>query len=259
MSVIRLVHWNEKEAAQRASRLTDAGYEIEYDMPIGPELLRALGQKPPAAVVIDLSRLPSQGRDVALAIRRAKSTRNVPIVFVEGDLQKLARIRVLLPDAVYTSWDGIRSDLEAAIAHPPANPVVPKSSLEGYSGTPLAKKLGIKENTSVALIGAPEDFRDTLGDLPAGVHLCSDLRGHCDVTIWFTRSAEELRKGMPRMTARAATAPLWIAWPKKASGIDTDLSERLVRANGLAAGLVDYKICAIDATWSGLLFTRRRP
>jgi hypothetical protein len=180
-------------------------------------------------------------------------------VFVDGEAAKVERVRKLLPDAVYTSWSRIRSSLKQAIAQPPAEPVATESTLAGYSGTPLAKKLGIKPDYVVALVGAPEGFEQTLGELPAGVVLRRQARGHCDLVVWFCKSQAELKRRVERLGELAGPGGLWIAWPKQASDISTDLTQAKVRATGLAAGLVDYKIAAIDATWSGLRFTRRRP
>ncbi len=257
MKRVRLVHWNEVEGKERAKRLRGAGYEVVYEA-MTPEVLKKLRNDPPVAVVIDLTRLPSHGRDVGVGLRYSKSTRHVPLVFVDGDPAKVARIKELLPDAVYTGWRGIRGALKQAIAHPPANPVVPRSGLGAYSGTPLVKKLGIKTGARVALIGAPGGFEKTLGALPEGVTLLKQARGRPDLTIWFAKSRRELERRIERMAAMAATGGLWIAWRKKASGTASDLSGDVVRRRGLGAGLVDFKVCAIDDTWSGLLFTRRK-
>jgi hypothetical protein len=111
----------------------------------------------------------------------------------------------------------------------------------------------------VTLAGAPAEFVATLGTLPAGAVLHQNPRGRRDLTICFVRSLRELRAAIPRMVAASRQGGVWLAWPKKASGIPTDVSETEVRALGLAAGLVDHKICAIDATWSGLRFALRKP
>jgi len=257
MRQVRLIHWNAAEAEERADRLRSAGYEAVYE-PLDPASLRRLRQDPPSAVVIDLDRLPSQGRDMAVAIRKYKATRHVPLVFVDGDPEKVARIKEILPDAVYTTWSRIRSSLEQAIAHPPADPVVPGSLMAGYSGKPLPTKLGIKANSVVGLVGAPEGFEETLGELPEGVVLRRRARGRRDLTLWFTKSRKDLERRIERMSAFAHKGGLWIVWPKRSSGTTTDLTQAVVREVGLAAGLVDYKICAIDETWSGLRFTRRK-
>jgi len=128
-----LVHWKPEEAEARAATLRKAGYVVGCE-PVGPEVLRDLRREPPTAVVIDLSRLPSHGRDIGLGLRSFKSTRRVPLVFVDGPPEKVERIKRLLPDAVYTTWNRIRGSLGRAIAKPPAEPVVPRSAMDGYSG-----------------------------------------------------------------------------------------------------------------------------
>ena len=257
MQRVRLIHWHAAEAEERARWLRSAGYEVDHK-PLDPDGLRALREDPPGAVVIDLSRVPSQGRDVAVGLRAYKATRYVPLVFVGGDPEKVARIKELLPDATYTTWDGVGPSLEQAIAHPPATPVVPGSTMAGYAGAPLPKKLGIKANSTVALVGAPQAFESTLGQLPEGVILRREAGSRGDVTLWFVRSRQELEERIGEMGVHAKGGGLWILWPKKASAIVTDLSQTVVRDLGLASGLVDFKVCAVDATWSGLRFTRRK-
>jgi hypothetical protein len=130
----------------------------------------------------------------------------------------------------------------------------------GYSGTPLPKKLGIKAGSAVALIGAPRGFaEETLGPLPEGVAVRSGARSPFGVGLLFARSRADLVRLFP-VAVRAMGEPgaLWIVWPKKASGVATDLDGNAVREFGLSAGLVDYKIAAIDAVWSGLCFARRK-
>ncbi len=128
----------------------------------------------------------------------------------------------------------------------------------GYSGTPLPKKLGIKPGHRLGLIGAPADFDVTLGELPEDVVVRRRARGPLDVVVAFfvERRALERRLDALRTTLDPAGG-LWIAWPKRASGVPTDIDERVVRELGLAAGLVDNKVCAIDAVWSGLRFVYR--
>jgi hypothetical protein len=131
------------------------------------------------------------------------------------------------------------------------------------SGAPLARKLGIKEDSTVALIGAPRGFRSVLGSLPRGVRVvegtrneCSGPDGPCQLAVWFPRSLADMQRGIAGMEGFAST--LWVAWPKKTSGVKTDLAEQAVRETGLSAGWVDHKVCSIDATWSALAFARRR-
>ena len=257
MARVRLIHWQLAEAAERIAKLKACGYEVEYAELDGNNS-RALRESPPAAFVIDLSRLPAHGRDVGAALRGFKATRHVPIVFVEGEPEKVARVKELLPDATYTTWSKMRSALKAAIANAPADPVKPASNLAGYSGTPLPKKLGIKPHSVIALINAPKDFVTTLGELPEGVKLTKVAKGKPDLIIWFLRLRIELEDRVNEMRELTGDGGIWLAWPKQASGVAGDLTQAIVRATGLAAGLVDYKVCAIDATWSGLKFARRK-
>jgi len=257
MQRVRLIHWKESEAEEKVEYLKNAGYKVESSL-LDPDSLRQMRQDPPAAFVIDLSRLPSQGRDFALGIRINKATRYVPLVFVGGELKKVEGIQELLPDAVYTQWDQIDEPLRKAIDSPPTNPVVPASIMEGYSGTPLPKKLGIKENAIVALVNAPNGIQETLGELPEGAVLRSGLQSIGDLTLWFVRSRAELEKGMRKMVDFGESAGLWIIWPKKSSGMESDLTQNIVRKIGLASGLVDFKISAIDKIWAGLRFTKRK-
>ena len=255
---VQLIHWNADEARERVQRLRAMGYEAEHEISGGSAFVRELGQNPPAAVVIDLARLPSQGRDLALLLRKTKATRHVPLVFLGGGPEKVARIKELLPDAVYSSWEQIGEALAEAIANPPVDPVTPESQFAAYAGKPLVEKLGIGADSVVGLLSAPPRFRETLGDLPEGAQVREGASADCDLFLWFARSRAELEEGVQQMVDLAAQGPVWIAWPKKASRMATDLTQQQVREVGLAAGLVDYKICAIDSTWSGLLFTRRK-
>ncbi|WP_394833800.1 hypothetical protein LVJ94_45570 [Pendulispora rubella] len=130
----------------------------------------------------------------------------------------------------------------------------------GYSGTPLSKKLGIKEGHSVVLLGAPPDFRKTLGDVPPGVTFLESLplSPSADIVLLFVRTRTELEKSFAKSAKRIQRAgSLWVAWPKKASKMATDMTENVAREVGLPLGLVDNKVCAIDEIWSGLRFVWR--
>lgn len=128
----------------------------------------------------------------------------------------------------------------------------------GYSGTPLARKLGIKPGHRLALLDAPPGFEKTLGPLP-DVSIRSDLRGSLDIVLLFVDRLSTLEKRFDVAARRiVSNGAVWIAWPKKTSGRTTDLSFDVVQNVGLGAGLVDNKICAVDDTWSGLRFVIRR-
>jgi hypothetical protein len=129
----------------------------------------------------------------------------------------------------------------------------------GYSGTPLAKKLGIKEGHEVALLGAPEGFADELEGMPDGVAVHSRATGTADVVLSFHTQRADLEKRVPALLKVLDTdGGLWIAWPKKASKVPTDITEDTVREVFLPLGLVDNKVCAIDDVWSGLRVVWRK-
>ena len=131
-------------------------------------------------------------------------------------------------------------------------------STAGYSGTPLPRKLGIRADSRLLLVGAPDGFGAVLGDLPPGVELLEPGAGEVDVAVLFAVDDASLRAQFTSLAeALRPAGGLWVAWPKRSSGMASELGENAVREFGLASGLVDNKVCAIDATWSGLRFVRR--
>lgn len=130
--------------------------------------------------------------------------------------------------------------------------------MAGYSGTPLPKKLGIKENFKIGLVNPPENFSKLIEPLPANAQIVTRLIKPLDLLICFVNSRGALAKQFSPLAAKlCANGMLWIAWPKKNSGVETDLDFGQVQRIGLDAGLVDVKICAIDDVWSGLKFVYR--
>lgn len=257
MANIVLIHWNEKEAKERARRLQALKHSAKILFDPERRDLASMRESSPEIFLIDLDRLPSQGREIAGYFRRAKSTRNVPILFVGGDSDRVASARKLIPDATFGTWANIEANIGKAIKNAPKNPAVP-ATMAGYSGTPLPKKLGIRENQSVVLINAPERFERKLEPTPTGLKFLEDGNG-ANVALLFAKSEAELARDFrPLVKAMPQKAALWIAWPKKSSGVATDLTENVVRQFGLDSGWVDYKVCAIDETWSGLCFARKR-
>jgi hypothetical protein len=131
--------------------------------------------------------------------------------------------------------------------------------MAGYSGTPLAKKLGIKDGMRVHAARAPDDFRALLEPLPADVWWVGTLRAPLDLTVAFFTRAADVADDWQRLTAAAGSeGVVWVAWPKKSSGVTTDLTEQTFRDLLLPSGWVDTKVCAIDDTWSGLKFVLRK-
>lgn len=260
---VTLICWNAAEGRGRAGWLRQRGFKVtlEVESRSGPAILRRLRENPPGALIINLGNLPMQGRDVGLALRTSRQTRHVPLVFAVGEPSKVENIRKTLPDAVYTSWTELSAALRQAIARPNANPVVPGSNPAGYSGTPLPKKLGIKPNVSIGLLEEPDDFVETLRPLPEGVEFTRRLTPATAVAIWFVRSAARLASqidSVARQVTAAKSFRLWICWVKRSSSLAGDVGENLVRTTALAAGLIDYKVAAINTDWSGLLFAPRK-
>lgn len=130
--------------------------------------------------------------------------------------------------------------------------------MPGYSGTPLAQKLGIREKFRIALVDAPADVRSELRPALAGCEIAKDGRGPLDFAMLFVKSQAELKTQFARVSRQLAPAGmLWVSWPKKTSGVPSDLDENVVRKIGLDAGLVDVKVCAVSEVWSGLKFVIR--
>lgn len=130
--------------------------------------------------------------------------------------------------------------------------------MAGRSKRSLVEKLGVKEDRRVFLGNAPKDYPGALGRLPRGVVLLKSLNGVCDFIQFFAKEKAELEPEFPKLKARLAPEGiLWISWPKRASKVKTDLAETVVRRIGLANGLVDVKVCAVDEVWSGLKFVYR--
>ena len=215
---VTLIGWNVAELKERAKLVGKPGFQVRTEIPHGMSFLKKLRVDLSQAVVIDLDRLPMGGRDVAVAIRTGKQTRSVPIIFAGGETAKVERVRQLLPDAAYTPWKGVAATVKRAVASPPSQPLVPKSNLAGYSGTPLPGKLGIKPDSSIALLNEPENFVELLGELAPGVEFTRRLTPLTALALWFVRSAAELHSQADSVAGRIGATRLchlWIAWPKR--------------------------------------------
>jgi hypothetical protein len=243
-----LIHFNPPNLDKRLARLR--AHDVEPLTPKGPSDLKALRERPPDVFVVDLDRRPSEGRSIAVQLRRYASTRPVPIVFAGGQDDQVARVRNLLPDAAYVSWHGVPG--RVLRAKPLAKPVVP-GTMDAYSQTELEPKLGVREGTTLLLLGAPDGFGKAL----RRAELVPE--GPAQLVMLFSASVADLERDFER--AKAAIAPggtIWLCWPKKTSGVQSDLDQPAVRRFGMDRGLVDFKVAAIDATWSGLRFSRKK-
>jgi hypothetical protein len=252
---IRLFHSKVEEAAPLIAKLRAAGYAVIYHERTQPPSVREIQESVPAAVVIDLSRMPSPGRAVGAWLRGSKSTRHIPLVFVGGDPAKVAPLRQEIPDAVYATIAGIRGAVKKAIANPPSEPIVPRQMMQGYEKRTTAQKLGIREGSVVGLIDPPDDYLRVLGDLPRDVVMEENPSCECAVTLWFVHDAGEYAAALPVRRVLAARSRLWIIWQKARRG---GLNGKFVREAALSMGLVDYKICSLDAVWSGMAFAVKK-
>jgi hypothetical protein len=245
-----LVHPGAGEST-RADELSALGYRVVGGPWNSPTIIRKKAE-PPCAVVIDLSRSPSTGRDIAVAMRSHSVLIPIPFILVEGAEDKLASITKLLPDAIATTWPRIGATLTKASAKPPSGGKK-LSVFAAYEGKSLVEKLGIKALTTVATVNAPSGFRATLGNLPEGAKIHGGTSSR-DLTLWFVRTADELRDRIGAMKPHATSGRLWINWRKG----DASLNQLSVRKAAMDVGLVDFRITRIDAEWSGLRFTIRK-
>ncbi|MBV8550879.1 MAG: hypothetical protein JOY54_06230 [Acidobacteriaceae bacterium] len=250
---VRLLHWKAAEAAVTRDVLLRAGFRVEYDETFQSALMRKWREDPPAAFVIDLSRLPSQGREIAIALRQSPKTRQVPIVFCNGAPEKVKLIREVLPDATYCAGE----ELVKTVKHvrPVQSPVRPLDMMDRYGSRTTAQKLGITEGSTVAVIDPPGNVSTMLGVLPRRVEFVEQCGA---VTLCFVNSPDGLRADLSRVRSLAARTKLWILWRKKSAPGHEGVTEQLVRETGIGLGLVDYKICSIDKTWSAMLFARKK-
>ena len=255
MPRVRIVHWKAPEAGPLIEACRACGFEVEYDDVRFGALAKMIRAKPPDALVIDLTGLPSHGRDSAIYLRRTKYARHIPLIFVNGAAEKVEAIRQQLPDATFCTTKQICARVKSACAKGVKDPVLPPGAMDRYGSRTVAQKLGIKEGSRVALIDPPRDYAAALGELPEDVELIEDPDSVHTVTLWFVRDPRAYQAGLRRMSAIADRTKLWVVWKKGPTSI---LRDNLVRETAIEAGLVDYKICAVNEQWSAMAFARRK-
>ncbi len=250
LRVIRLFHFRASEAQPLIELLTQGGYEVYYPGEREPSPYSKIRAMNPYAVVFDMTRVPSHGRYVAAEIRAHKGIRHIPLVFVDTSDAALDQTRTMFPDATFTT----RAKLLAALkkVKPLVDPATPP--LLG-SGRPTALKLGMKAGLRVGIIDAPPGYAKMLGALPDGVELVEEPAEVLPLTLWFVSDPDEYLSGVRRMRRWATQSRVWVVYPK---GNKSPLTQFTVREGALAVGMVDYKICSIDATWTAMLFTIKK-
>ena len=260
--MVRLICRDAEGAKQHAALLERAGLRVNASPPLPTGLTKHLSETGTAAIVIDLDRLPSFGREIAVMVRNSKRTRHIAIVFAGGLAEKVERIRAELPDATFCAWKNAATSVKKAIRNPVAEPVNPLSHMERYAGVSLATKLGIKPGFRVAILasdvasaaGLEEQLRDSVPDAVVVAKLSRDV----NLALCFARSLAEVEAAFDVARTRLADdRSIWVISPKQSGRLKSDFNQNDVRDAGLRAGWVDYKVCSVDADWSGLKFSRR--
>jgi CheY-like chemotaxis protein len=257
MARLRVIHWNAEEAAPLLALCRSAGYGVDYEHGGGPAMVKATRKPPvPDAVVIDLTRLASHGREVGVALRNYKALRSTPIVFVDGEEEKVEKTRERVPGAYFCTRAQLRRTLKKALSEerkgefPAAAPM-----MELYRSRFTFQKLGVKPGMSLGVVDPPRDYLAALGPLPEGVEIVENPEAPEAVTVWFVHELDPYLDALSRMRRIAHRTKLWVAWRK---GAKNGITQNSVREAAREFGLVDYKICAIDGRWSGMLFALRK-
>jgi hypothetical protein len=259
--LVRLVCWKEEQAEQRAEEITAVGYRVEASsLRVAGAFITHFKTLNPAAVVIDLDRLPSHGREVAITLRGSKTTRHIPIVFAGGADEKVARIRTELPDAVFTSWKKLSSALRHAIDSPPLHPAQLAPHMQRWGDSSLPRKLGITSGMQVALLCRAEDaLQEIIGDLPEGASIVSRASRETRLMLYAVHSLQELDTVIDHAYVHLPKgASFWIVHPKTGGKQRINFNQNDVRNLASSRGFVDYKVCSVNAIWSALKFARKK-
>lgn len=257
MKTIRFISWHE-DIKTKVAALKQPGVRIDAEPQIRLSgIVGELARLNPAVLVLDLDKLPSKSREIALALRSTKSARHIPILFAGGLSEKTVRIRSEHPDGIFVSWFEAPRTLAVLLRQSPPMPsILPPRD---FSATPLPKKLGIRLGMKIALIAAPDAFEELLGDLPENAILATHLTPKTGLALCFVRSLKDLAATLDLLTLRLPKqAAVWIVHPKSAGKYRADFNQNHVRDYSLAVGLVDYKVCSIDRDWSALKFAWRK-
>lgn len=228
MAFVHVIHWKPEEAAGLVEACCASGVDAECRPP------QQLRQRLPDAVVIDLTRLPSHGREVGAWLRETKKTRHIPIIYVDGEPEKVERIRSVLPGAIFTSRSRLRSALQSALRKGVQNAALPPPVIVRFGGRTAAQKIGIKAGMKVAAMDAAAGYEELPGALPDEVDFYEDPAKPQDLT---------------------PQTRLWIVWQK---GANKHVSYNSILKAGGEVGLSLSKLCAVNDTWSAVWLVQRK-
>jgi hypothetical protein len=261
---LRLICWNEVDAAARAIILRRAGYRVIADPPENPGgMVRYFRELAVHAVVIDLDRLPSHGRELGLSLRASKSTSHLRLIFAGGLPAKIELIRAAIPDATFIPWNnGVAAAIEHATAQPDQARLPSRELPKDTSPGSLERKLDIKPPAHFVIVSVNRSdsawLDELLTSIPEGVIRQRRIDAVTTLALFPVATRCDLMRAFEQ--ARSALQPktsLWIVHPKQTSPLAADFNQDDVREAGLAHGFVDYKVCAVDKDWSALKFARR--
>lgn len=257
---IRYINWNAAEADEYLEKLRARGFDVEYDERPASREMAEWRATPPDLFLIDLTRLPSHGREVGVALRNYKTLRSVPLVFLDGKPDKVERVKQVLPDAVYVRTGKLIPALKRALREGPVKEAVrPAAMMERYGLRTVAHKVGIEANSAVALWEAPGGVEQIFVGLPEGVRWVEPEDESATLAVFFAREEESLREAFRLARRCGHLKKIWVARQKASSKRKAAaVSETLLRETGLAMGFVDYKVCGLSEEWSGLLFARKK-
>ncbi len=261
---LRLICWNEVDATARAKELQRHGYRVVADPPESDGgMIQYFRELAPDAVVIDLDRLPSHGRELGRGLRASKSTCHLPLIFAGGLPAKVDLVRAALPDATFSAWDkDMAHAIERAIEQP-APPRLRSAEMPKETGPGvLERKLDIKPQTHFVIVAAGRNddpwFIELLTSIPDDAVEQRRIDATTTLALYPVATRRELMRAFEQArTALPPKASLWIVHPKQTSPLAADFNQDDVREAGLANGFVDYKVCAVNNDWSALKFARR--
>lgn len=245
MPRIAVIHFKPEEAKPLLKKLGKEAKLVNF---------REFRKFEPDVVVISLARGASHGRAVGHLVRKQKWSRLIPIVFVDGEPDKVERLRGELPDATYTTTTKSAAAVKSALKAPRlSDPVIPTGIWNWTRALP--DKIGLKPEMTVTLAGDSPDIERIVGPIAEQVRWTERPSRATNLVLWFVRSQQDVADGIRDVVG---PWPLWIFWPKRSSRIKSDVTPAVLRDICNVYNLVDTKILSLDKTWSGMLFWRRR-